>query len=69
MGSSKILAQLPAKAVAVLGLPARLQQSSPRYVVCAGPREPQATLLIENPRAFENAVRSGLGESVALVCT
>jgi len=39
------------------------------YVVCAGPSNPVATLLIENPRAFENAVCSGLGKSVALVCT
>lgn len=50
-------------------VPARLKTSSPRYVLCAGPSEPAATLLIESPRAFENAVRSGLGETVALVCT
>jgi len=69
MGGSKVLANLAPKMMQALGLPARLQTSSPRYVVCAGPAEPEATLLIENPRAFENAVRSGLGEFVALVCT
>jgi len=69
MGSAKVIAQLSTKATAALGLPPRLQQSSPRYVVCAGPTEPNATLLIENPRAFENAVRSGLAQTVALVCT
>jgi len=69
MGGSKVLANLAPKMLQVLGLPVRLQTSSPRYVVCAGPSTPEATLLIENPRAFENAVRSGLGEHVALVCT
>lgn len=69
MGGSKVLANLAPKMVQALGLPARLQTSSPRYVICAGPSDPAATMLIENPRAFENAVRSGLGESVALVCT
>lgn len=69
MGGSKVLAAVDFKAMQALGLPARLKTSSPRYVVCAGPQEPAATLLIENPRAFENAVRSGLGETAALVCT
>lgn len=69
MGGSKVLANLAPKMLQALGLPVRLQTSSPRYVICAGPANPEATLLIENPRAFENAVRSGLGEFVALVCT
>ena len=69
MGGSKVLANLAPKMLHALGLPARLQTSSPRYVICAGPPNPESTLLIENPRAFENAVRSGLGEHVALVCT
>jgi hypothetical protein len=69
MGGSKVLSAVDSKTMQALGLPARLKTSSPRYVVCAGPAAPVATLLIENPRAFENAVRSGLGETVALVCT
>lgn len=69
MGGSKVLANMAPKMLQALGLPMRLQTSSPRYVICAGPANPEATLLIENPRVFENAVRSGLGESVALVCT
>lgn len=69
MGGSKVLSNLDLKVMQALGLPARLKNSSPRYVVCAGPSNPAATLLIENPRAFENAVCSGLGKSVALVCT
>lgn len=69
LGGSKVLSQLSVKMLQVLGLPARLHNSSPRYVICAGPASPSATLLIENPRAFENAVRSGLCSTVALVCT
>ncbi len=69
MGSSKVLAALPRQILEALGLPARLQLPSPRYILCAGPTFPVATLLIENPRAFENAVRSGLAKDVAVVCT
>lgn len=69
MGGSKVLACLAPKMLQALGLPLRLHTSSPRYVVCAGPAQPMATLLIENPRAFENAIRSGLADTVALVCT
>lgn len=69
MGGSKVLANLTPRMLQALGLPVRLLNSSPRYVVCAGPAAPESTLLIENPRAFENAVRSGLGDFVALVCT
>lgn len=69
MGGSKVLSMMSARMLEALGLPARLRNPSPRYVVCAGPPAPVATLLIENPRAFENAVRSGLAQDVALVCT
>ncbi len=69
MGGSKVLANITPKMLQALGLSPRLQISSPRYVICAGPPHPAATLLIENPRAFENAVRSGLCKTVALVCT
>ncbi len=69
MGGSKVLANLAPKMLQALGLSPRLQIPSPRYVICAGPPHPAATLLIENPRAFENAVRSGLCKTVALVCT
>lgn len=69
MGSSKVLARLSRQMLAATGLPSRLHAPSPRYIVCAGPSEPRATLLIENPRAFENTIRSGLTEEVAIVCT
>lgn len=69
MGSSKVLSMMSGRMLEALGLPMRLRNSSPRYVICAGPPQPVATLLIENPRAFENAVSSGLSEEVALICT
>ena len=69
MGGSKVLSRMSGRMLEAIGLPSRLHNSSPRYVVCAGPPDPVATLLIENPRAFENAVRSGLAESAALICT
>ena len=72
MGSAKVISGIPAKAMALLGLDACLQRSSPRYVIHAGPDHlavPDVTLLIENPQAFENAIAAGLAARVSLVCT
>lgn len=65
LGSSKILDRLPLsarRALGVAGLP-----STPRYVVVAGPSSPTAVLLVENTTTYEEAVRAGLDESVALI--
>lgn len=69
MGGSKVLTSMSRRMLDAIGLPLRLHNASPKYVICAGPASPVATLLIENPRAFENAVRSGLAQEVALICT
>lgn len=69
MGGSKVLSSMSRRMLDAIGLPLRLHNASPKYVICAGPASPVATLLIENPRAFENAVRSGLAQEVALICT
>ena len=69
MGGSKVLNTMSKRMLQSIRLPARLHNASPKYVVCAGPRSPASTLLIENPRAFENAVRSGLAKKVALICS
>lgn len=72
MGSAKVISFIPAKAMAALGLDPSLQTPSPRYVIHAGPTQgsiAEATLLIENPQAFENAVAAGLCEHMSLVCT
>lgn len=68
-GSSKVLSMMSNRMMNMLGLPLHLRTPSPRYVICAGPANPVATLLIENPRAFENAVRCRLSDEVALICT
>lgn len=72
MGSAKVISGIPAKAIALLGLDVRLQIPSPRYVIHAGPDHlaaPDATLFIENPQAFENAIAAGLATRMSLVCT
>lgn len=72
MGSAKVISRIPPKAMALLGLDSRLQSPSPRYLLHAGPDRdaaPAATLLIENPQAFENAVVAGLADRMSLVCT
>lgn len=72
MGSAKVISRIPPKAMALLGLDSRLLSPSPRYLLHAGPDQdaaPAATLLIENPQAFENAVVAGLADRMSLVCT
>lgn len=69
MGSSKVLSNISRRMLQVIDLPVRLHNGSPKYVICAGPESSVATLLIENPRAFENAVRAGLAKEVSLICT
>lgn len=65
LGSSKLLGCIPEAArrhLGIAGLPA-----SPRYVVVAGPSEPKAVLLIENPTSFEEIVRIGWATEMAFV--
>jgi hypothetical protein len=69
MSGSKVLSMLSERMLTSLGLPLRLHLSSPRYLIYAGPPGASTTLLIENPRAFENAIRAGLAQSASLVCT
>ncbi|GAC1609790.1 MAG: hypothetical protein NVS3B3_17090 [Aquirhabdus sp.] len=72
MGSAKAVSGIPAKAIPQLGLDTRLQIPSPRYIIHAGPDQltaPEATLFIENPQAFENAIAAGLAARISLVCT
>lgn len=65
LGSSKLLGCLPEAArrhLGIVSLPA-----SPRYVVVAGPADPKAVLLIENPTSFEEIVRIGWATEMAFV--
>lgn len=65
LSSSKVLSSMPQAVQRLL----RVDQLSPtpRYVVVAGPANPEAVLLIENATSFELAVRAGLDERVALI--
>lgn len=65
LGSSKVLSGLPQAVLSLL----RIDQlpSTPRYVVVAGPPEPDAVLLVENTTSFELAVRAGVDDRVALI--
>lgn len=69
MGGSKVLSRISKSMLQALNLATRLHNPSPKYIICAGPNNPSATLLIENPRAYENAIRSGLAQHIAIICT
>lgn len=65
LGSSKLLGCIPEAARRHLGIASL--PASPRYVVVAGPSEPKAVLLIENPTSFEEVVRIGWATELAFV--
>lgn len=69
LGSSKILGNLPAKALRAFGINIDLFTDSPSYMVVAGYANPKAVLLIENPHAFEVAVESKVISKVTLIAT
>lgn len=69
LGSSKLLGALPSGALRAFGIDLSLFPDAPPYVVVAGPPEPEAVVLIENPHAFEEVVRSGAAERVACITT
>jgi len=56
VGSSKMLKVLPSRILIEFGINLDLLSGPPRYVKIAGAKEPKATVLIENPHAFESAV-------------
>lgn len=69
MGSSKLLGQIPpsvrqAISPELIGLREQIP-----YVVTAGPENPKAIILIENPWAFELAVESGVADLYGLIAT
>src|SRR6266851_6449150 len=58
LGSSKLLFGLPKQPLRVLGIDVDALAPGPTYVIIAGPREPDAVVLVENPNAFERALRA-----------
>lgn len=69
LGSSKILPDLPASALASFGIEMSKFPPATPYLVVAGPAVPTAVLLIENPQVFEAAIRAGLAVDHALIVT
>lgn len=56
LGSSKLLSLLPRASLQAFGIDIGQFAAPPPYVIVAGPPEPQAVVLVENPEAFEAAV-------------
>lgn len=69
LGSSKLLGALPSTALRAFGIDLNLFPDAPPYVVVAGPPEPEAVVLIENPHAFEEFVTSGAAERIGCITT
>lgn len=69
LGSSKLLGQLPAAAMSTFGLDLKAHPDAPPYVITAGPPEPEAVVLVENPHAFDAAIAAGAASQVAFVVT
>jgi len=67
LGSSKLLSLLPRAVLQAFGIDIGQFASSPPYVIVAGPPEPDAVVLVENPEAFEAAVESTMDLPVAWV--
>lgn len=69
LSSSKILGSLPAQALKAFGINIEYFSDAIPQVVLAGPENPEAVLLIENPHSFEEAVAAGCADSIALIVT
>lgn len=67
LASSKLLFGLPKQPLRALGIDLDALAPGPTYVIIAGPREVEAVVLVENPNAFERAVRATAGMPVAWV--
>lgn len=69
LGSSKLLDALPLATLRGFGIDPHVFPKSPGYLVVAGPLEPSAVVLVENPHAFETALRADGTDQVAWVVT
>lgn len=59
MGSSKLLSTLGDKLLTAVGFDVSRFSKGPRYIAVAGPRNPKAVIIVENPHAFETAAMAG----------
>jgi len=69
LGSSKILGSLPSASLKGFGIDVDSFPDAVPHLVVAGPENPDAVLLIENPHSFEEAIAAGCSDRVALVVT
>lgn len=69
LGSSKLLDTLPITVLRNFGIDPESFPKFPGYLVVSGPPEPAAVVLVENPHAFEAAMRAGGTDDVAWVVT
>lgn len=69
LGSSKLLGELSGRALKAFGIDVNRFQTHPMYVVVAGPQNPTAVILVENPASFEMAVSTPALTHCAFVAT
>jgi len=70
LSSSKLFSSLDNRALRAFGIEVERFASRPYHVVVGGNvTSPAATILVENPVAFETAVTSAAGEKCLFVCT
>lgn len=69
LGSSKMLGSLPAPALKAFGINIDAFPDAIPQIIVAGPDNPEAVLLIENPHSFEEAIAAGCADRIALVVT
>lgn len=69
LGSSKMLGSLPSPSLKAFGIDIDAFPDAIPQVVIAGPENPEAVLLIENPHSFEEAIAAGCADRIALVVT
>jgi hypothetical protein len=69
LGSSKILDALPSKVLRQFGIDKARFTGAPPVLLVAGPLNPENVVLVENPHAFWNAIRSGATTSTVFIVT
>ena len=69
LGSSKLFDALPAGILRNFGIEPDVFPKFPGYLVVAGPPNPVAVVLVENPHSFETALRADGTDEVAWVVT
>lgn len=69
LGSSKLLDELPSNALRAFGISIDFFPTHPLYVIVAGCSNPETVVLVENPAAFELAVKTNAVKRCAFIAT